>query len=115
MWRQQVRATLQVEAGRCAAEASVDITMAFEHVDRRMLLEEAVALGYPPRALMAALGMYAMKRRLVFQECVGPEMWPLVGHWRRHCLCHQRAFLGDGSGPGATRPTAQVGPIECAG
>ncbi len=50
--RRHVAAALQVEAGRCAAEVSVDITKAFEHVDRRMLLEEAVALGYPPSALM---------------------------------------------------------------
>ena len=62
-----------------AAEVDLDFRKAFEHVDRRLLLEEAVALGCPPSALMAALDMYAMKRRLVFRGCVGPEMWALRG------------------------------------
>ncbi len=53
---------------------------AFEHVDRRLPLEEAVALGYPPSALMAALDMYAMKRPLVFRGCVGTEMRAPRGH-----------------------------------
>ncbi len=64
-------AALQVEAGRCGAVFSVDITKAFEHVGRRLILEKAVALRYPPSAHMAALDVYAMKRRSVFRGCVG--------------------------------------------
>ena len=55
MWRQQIRAALQVEAGGWAAELGEDITKAFEHVDRALLVEEAACLGYPPSALVAAL------------------------------------------------------------
>ena len=65
---------------RCDVEAAHSgITVAFEHMDRRLLLEEGAALGYPLSALMAALDMYAMKWRLVFRECVGPEMWARRG------------------------------------
>ncbi len=93
VWREQVWAALQVEAGRCAAKASVDITQAFEHVDRRMLLEEAVALGYLPSALVAALDTYVMKRRSVFRERLGPEMRPLRGIVAGSAFATRKLFL----------------------
>ncbi len=55
MWRQQVRASLQHDSGGAAVEIAVDIAKAFENVDRRLLVREAQALGYPWDPLLMAL------------------------------------------------------------
>ena len=57
MWRQQVRAAMQHDSGGAAVEIAVDIAKAFENVDRRLLVREAQAMGYPWDPLLMALDM----------------------------------------------------------
>ncbi len=50
-------------------------------------------MGYPPSALMAALDVYAMKRRLVSRGCMGPEMWALRGIGAGSAFAAREVFL----------------------
>ena len=57
----------------------LDLHKAFDLVDRGLLLQAALAGGYPLDVLAWGLAMYAFPRRLVFRGCVTPALLSLRG------------------------------------
>ena len=50
---------------RAVPRLKIAVDIINENVDRRLLVREAQAMGYPWDPLLTALDMYAMDRRLV--------------------------------------------------
>ncbi len=79
MWRLSARQEAGAATGLQAAVFAEDLQAFFEVIDRKRLVEEARALGYPLPLLRGALAAYSMARVMALQGRISREMYPTAG------------------------------------
>ena len=78
-WRYMVRSDIHVDHGGCCAELMWDISKAFDRVPRDVLVQRALALGYPSTILRLSMNSYAWPRRLVDGALIAAPITPVMG------------------------------------
>jgi hypothetical protein len=88
VWRYSVRADLARGRSDHVAEVMWDISKAFDHVKRKVLVKRALALGYPASILRLSMRSYGWSRKLVDGQLISEESMPRMGYRDRVGFCH---------------------------
>ena len=77
VWRTSVLAHIDSAENRFTLEVQNDLSACFESVDRQLLWDSAVALGYPLSVLRVSLMSYSW-RRFVSLDGIETHYWTIV-------------------------------------
>ncbi len=78
-WKQAARAECAAGAGASYAQLLLDLEKAFELVDHRVLIDEAIAVGFPLPLLRLSLAAYRLPRALAIEGTYSSLIDPLRG------------------------------------